>query len=79
MAKILTCKKSKKNYPNYKTDKQGEGFLAFWWTDKRRNDAQKKEPNKHSREVFVSYMATFYNFVWLRQKSVFWGILFNVY
>lgn len=33
------------------------------------------EHAKHSRDIFVSYKATFYNFVGLRQKSVFWGIL----
>lgn len=33
------------------------------------------EHAKRSRDVFVSYMATFYNFVWLGQKSVLWDIL----
>lgn len=75
MGRISACKKNKKNYPNCKTDKQREVFLAFWWTDKQRNAQKKGEHAKHSREIFVSYMDAFYNFVWLRQKSVFLGIL----
>lgn len=76
MGRILACNKNKKDYCNYKTDKE-KSLLSDAQMSIEMMVTKKDllEHAKHSREIFVSYKATFYNFVGLRQKSVFWAIL----